>query len=282
MNKNSKVAGVCGYPVHHSLSPLLHNAWLEALNIKGIYYPYEVQPEDAIRAFKTLKKSGIKGVNVTLPLKRHAYLASDKHTAQAKMLGVANCLYVEKGKLIAHNTDLSGFLDPLINILGTKKILDKPVLILGTGGVSRAVVWALLSINHQEIYITGRSQNKLLSLVAEVGVPNVNPVMWKKRNDFLKDSTLIINATSAGMTGKPPLNVELSKCSNKTFVYDLVYTPTETELIKKAEALGCKTLGGLDMLIAQARPSFRLFYNQDPPENINIRERLIKALEERL
>lgn len=104
----------------------------------------------------------------------------------------------------------------------------------------------------------------------------------EKRNDFLKDSTLIINATSAGMTGKPALNVELSKCSNKTFVYDLVYTPTETELIKKAEALGCKTLGGLDMLIAQARPSFRLFYNQDPPENINIREKLIKALEERL
>jgi len=156
------------------------------------------------------------------------------------------------------------------------------VLILGTGGVSRAVVWALLSINHQEIYITGRSQNKLLSLVADVGVPNVNPVMWKKRNDFLVDSTLIINATSAGMTGKPALNVELSKCSNKTFVYDLVYTPTETELIKQAEELGCKTLGGLDMLIAQARPSFRLFYNQDPPENINIREKLIKALEERL
>ena len=281
MIKQIQIAGVCGYPVHHSLSPLLHSAWLKALRIEGAYYSYEVRPDDAIRAFRSLKKTNISGVNVTLPLKKHAYLASDIQTQQAKMLGVANCLYVRDGRLTAHNTDLKGFLDPLINKLGAEETLQMPAFIIGTGGVARAAIWALLSINHPEIYVTGRSGDKLVSLTQEVDRKNLNPVDWKKRKDILQKPALIINATSAGMAGKPPLDLDLSSCSNKSFVYDLVYTPIETELLKNAKTQGCKTLGGLDMLIAQARPSFELFYNQAPPINLNVRKKLVKALDGR-
>lgn len=282
MSKQIQIAGVCGYPVHHSLSPLLHSAWLKALNIEGFYYSYEVWPDDAIRAFRSLKKTDINGVNVTLPLKRHAYLASDIQTQQAQMLGVANCLYIRDGQLTAHNTDLEGFLDPLINKLGIDEILQLPAFIIGTGGVARAAIWALLSINHPEICVTGRSDDKLLHLVQEIGKKNVRPVCWKKRKENIQSPALIINATSAGMAGKPRLDLDLSSCSNKSFVYDLVYTPIETELLKNAKARGCKILGGLDMLIAQARPSFKLFYNQEPPINLNVRKKLIKTLEARL
>ena len=282
MSKQALIAGVCGYPVHHSLSPLLHSSWLEALKIEGFYYSYEVRPDDAIRAFRSLKQTNINGVNITLPLKKHAFLASDIQTHQAKMLGVANCLYVRDGQLTAHNTDLEGFLDPLINKLGVDEILQKPALIIGTGGVARAAIWALLSINHPEIYVTGRSNDKLLSLVREIDKKSLKPVSWKKRKDNLQNATLIINATSAGMVGKSRLDLDLSCCSNKSLVYDLVYTPIETELLKNAKAQGCKVLGGLDMLIAQARPSFELFYNQEPPRNLNVRKKLIKALDGRL
>jgi shikimate dehydrogenase len=282
MNKKVQIAGVCGYPVHHSLSPLLHSAWLNALNIEGFYYSYEVLPSDAIRAFRSLKKTDINGVNVTLPLKRHAFLASDTQTEQAQMLGVANCLYVRDGQLTAHNTDLEGFLDPLVNKLGIDEILKLPAIVIGTGGVARAAIWALLSINHPEIRVTGRSNDKLLHLIQEIGKKNVRPVYWKKRKENLQNPILIINATSAGMVGKPCLDLDLSCCSNKSFIYDLVYTPIETELLINAKAQGCKTLGGLDMLIAQARPSFELFYNQEPPRNLNVRKKLIKTLEARL
>ncbi len=278
MSSVVKLAGVCGWPIHHSLSPVLHNYWLKELGLSGAYVHFAVRPDEAVRAFKSLKSTSISGVNVTAPLKALAFEAADERTPDATKLGVSNCLYKRDGKLIAHNTDLEGFAAPLIRAMGAKSLAEKPALIIGTGGASRAVIGALLALNVPEIRITGRTDSKAAQLVNMVNVPSFYMVPWEHRNVALASSGLIINATTAGMTGKPQLDLDISKAVPGTFVYDLIYTPRQTRLLRNAKAARCETLGGLEMLIAQARPSFKLFYGVNPPAEPDPSELLYKAL----
>ena len=281
MSGIAKLAGVCGWPIHHSLSPVLHNFWLKDLGISGAYVHFAVRPDEASRAFKSLKSTSIVGVNVTAPLKQLAYEAADDHTPDAIKLGVSNCLYKREGKLIAHNTDLEGFAAPLIREMGAKPLSESSALIIGTGGASRAVIGALLALNVPEIRITGRTDSNAEKLVRIVNVPSFYTVPWEHRNVAVANSDLIINATTGGMTGKPQLDLDISKAEPGTFVYDLIYTPRQTKLLRNAKAAGCRTLGGLEMLIAQARPSFKLFYGSNPPADPDPSEMLFKALRAR-
>ena len=281
MSSVSKLAGVCGWPIHHSLSPLLHNFWLKELGLSGAYVHFAVRPDEALRAFKSLKSTSIAGVNVTQPLKEIAFQAADEQTPDATKLGVANCLYKRGDKLIAHNTDLEGFAAPLINAMGARQLSEKPALIIGTGGASRAVIGALLALNVPEIRITGRTNSKAESLAAMVNVPSFYAVPWEERNVAIETAGLIVNATSGGMTGKPQLDIDISRAQPGSFVYDLIYTPRQTKLLREAKAAGCKTLGGLEMLIAQARPSFKLFYGVAPPKQPDPSAMLFQALKAR-
>jgi len=278
MSNVVKLAGVCGWPIHHSLSPVLHNFWLKKLGLAGAYVHFAVRPDEAFRAFKSLKSTSISGVNVTQPLKQLAFEAADEHTPDATKLGVSNCLYKKDGKLIAHNTDLEGFAAPLIKAMGAKELSEKPALIIGTGGASRAVIGALLALNVPEIRITGRTDSKAENLVNMVNVPSFYAVPWEHRNIAVASSGLIINATSGGMKGKPQLDLDISKAQSGTFVYDLIYTPRQTKLLRNAKQAGCVTLGGLEMLIAQARPSFKLFYGVNPPVEPDPSDILFNAL----
>lgn len=278
MSSISKLAGVCGWPIHHSLSPVLHNFWLKELGLAGAYVHFAVRPDEAVRAFKSLKRTSISGVNVTLPLKGLAYEAADEHTPDAIKLGVANCLFKKDGKLIAHNTDLEGFAAPLIKAMGARALSQSPALIIGTGGAARAVIGALLALNIPEIRITGRTDSKAEDLANMVNVPSFYALPWAKRNEAVGDAGLIINATAGGMTGKPDLDVDISKAKSGSFVYDLIYTPRHTKLLREAKKSGCQTLGGLEMLIAQARPSFKLFYGQEAPQTPDPKEMLFAAL----
>jgi len=250
MSSVSKLAGVCGWPIHHSLSPLLHNFWLKELDLSGAYVHFAVRPDEALRAFKSLKSTSIAGVNVTQPLKEIAFQAADEQTPDATKLGVANCLYKRGDKLIAHNT-------------------------------SRAVIGALLALNVPEIRITGRTNSKAERLATMVNVPSFYAVPWEERNVAIETAGLIINATSGGMTGKPQLDIDISRAQPGSFVYDLIYTPRQTKLLREAKAAGCKTLGGLEMLIAQARPSFKLFYGVAPPKQPDPSAMLFQALRAR-
>ena len=281
MSGVTKLAGVCGWPSHHSLSPLLHNFWLKELGLSGAYVHFAVRPDEATRAFRSLKATSISGVNVTSPLKSLAFEAADEHTPDATKLGVSNCLYKREGKLIAHNTDLEGFAAPLIKAMGAKTLSESSALIIGTGGASRAVIGALLALNVPEIRITGRTDSKAEELVGMVNVPSFYRVPWQHRNVAVASSGLIINSTTGGMTGKPQLDLDIAKAEPGTFVYDLIYTPRQTKLLRNAKAAGCQTLGGLEMLIAQARPSFKLFYGVNPPSEPDPSEMLYKALKAR-
>jgi shikimate dehydrogenase len=234
-----------------------------------------VRPDNALIAFKSLKYTSISGVNVTMPLKREAFLSADARTPEAELLGVANCLFKRDGQLIAHNTDLEGFAAPLLQHIHPSQLAQSSVLLVGAGGASRAVIGALLSLNVPEIRVINRTDGKAESLIESLNLPSVYALPWSQRENAVLHSDIIVNATSGGMSHYPPLDISLKNVTTDTLIYDLVYTPRETPLLAEAKKRGCRTLGGLEMLIAQARPSFRHFFGRfpdihhDPTEYLN-------------
>jgi len=273
-----KLAGVCGWPIHQSLSPILHSFWLREMGIKGAYIPFALRQDEAVKAFQSLKHTSIVGVNVTAPLKAQAYQAADDVTDDARKLGVSNCLFKRQGKLIAHNTDLEGFIAPLLTRMDVKELVKKSVLIIGAGGASKAVIGALLSLGVPEICLINRTDKKAQDIVDMVNVPSFYTVPWVKREDAVSRASLIVNASVAGMSGKPALDISLQNAPDNSFVYDLIYTPMMTPLLKDAQGRGLQIMGGLDMLIAQARPSFKLFYGEHPKPEFDPKDTLLAAL----
>lgn len=263
----SKLAGVCGWPIHHSLSPVLHNYWLRESGVRGAYVPFMVKPWEAQQAFKSLKKTTISGVNVTLPLKTEAFKAADETTEDAQRIGAANCLYVRRGRLIAHNTDLEGFSEPLRQRRSQTDFKTMTALVVGAGGAARAVIAALIGMGLPEIILINRTDQKAETLVSQVGLPSLYALPWASRKLAVKRAGLIVNASAAGMSGHSALDLSLEEAAKTTLVYDLIYTPEVTPLIAEAHDKGLETLGGLKMLIAQARPSFQLFYGQPSPSS---------------
>ena len=259
------VAGVAGWPVHHSLSPRLHNYWLNELGIKGAYTMFAVHPNEATRAFLSLKRTSISGLNVTIPLKGLAYEAAEVLTQGAQKLGVCNVLYKHKGKLVGDNTDMEGFSAPLLANIGHRYLTNNTAVIFGAGGAARAVLGSLLALGVPEIRLLNRTDERANTLARNVNIPSLYAWAWQKRDQALLGAGLVINASAAGMVGKTPLDVDLSGVLPGAWVYDLVYTPLVTPLLRQANIYGLNTIGGLDMLVAQARPSFKLFFGKDAP-----------------
>lgn len=278
MVQNLKIAGVAGWPIHHSLSPMLHNHWLKLSKTYGAYTMFAVHPNEAVYAFGTLKKTTIEGLNVTIPLKALAYEAADEITPDAQKLGVCNVLYKRGGKLIGHNTDMEGFAAPLLEHIGHHYILNNAVTLVGAGGVARAVLGSLLALGVPEIRIINRSDERAKKLAANINIPSLYACNWSDRQNAIADAGLVINATAAGMTGHDKLDIDVRVMAKGTWVYDLIYTPLVTPLMKQAEKHGLNTIGGLEMLIAQARPSFRIFYGVVPPKGVGAKDMLIKHL----
>ncbi len=255
-----KLAGVAGWPVHHSLSPFLHNYWLKKSNLNGAYTLFAVHPDEANYAFQSLKRTTISGLNITIPLKGLAYGAADEVTSDARKLGVCNVLYKKQGKLIGHNTDMEGFASPLLHHIGHNFILNNTVTLIGAGGAARAVLGSLLALGVPEIRLLNRTDERAKQLATNINIPSLYACEWVKRQQAIAGTGLLINASSAGMSGYDALDVDLSLMPDDAWIYDLVYTPLLTPLMRKAQNRGLRTIGGLDMLIAQARPSFKLFY----------------------
>lgn len=262
-----KLAGVCGWPIHHSLSPILHTHWLRQTGVRGAYVPFMVKPWEAQEAFQTLKHTTITGLNVTLPLKADALKAADQASEDAQRIGVANCLFVRDGQLIAHNTDMDGFAAPLRARRDDDQLRQQTALVIGAGGAARAVVAGLLKIGVPEIVLINRTDGKAEDLVAQAGLPSFYALPWDQRSMAVRRAGLIINASAAGMSGFPALDIDLSDAPDEALVYDLVYTPELTPLIAQARNRGLDTIGGLAMLIGQARPSFKLFYGVATPSD---------------
>ena len=261
------VAGVCGWPIHHSLSPLLHTYWLRGMGLAGAYVPFLVRPDRAVAAFRSLPRTSIAGVNVTLPLKAQALASADRASPEAKRLGAANLLYRDRGELVAHNTDPEGFLAPLLEQMDSDRLRRSSAVVFGAGGAARAVVGALSGIGVPDIRVCARRAAPARDLAARFALPSLHTYPWERRQEALGGAALVVNATSAGLKGRAPLDVRLGRSGVEpgALAYDLVYTPRLTPFLREAREAGLATLDGLPMLVEQARPSFARLFGQRPP-----------------
>ena len=258
------IAGVMGWPVGHSRSPLLHNFWLARAGIDGAYIPMAVPPDRLGEALRALPALGFAGTNVTIPHKEAAFAAVDEADAIARRIGAVNTVLVRPdGSLSGSNTDAFGFVEALRSRLGAWSGAGIAAAVLGAGGAARAVVAALQDEGASEIRLVNRTRARADVLCERFGAPLV-AVDWDEREAALDGAALLVNTTALGMEGGAPLEMRLDGLPADAVVNDIVYTPLETPLLAAARGRGCRAVDGLEMLLHQARPGFAAWYGAEP------------------
>lgn len=252
-------AEVIGDPISHSKSPLIHRFWLEKLGIVADYRAHHVIA-DALSAYfaERVNDPNWRGCNVTIPHK----LAVLDHIADPggvrDSIGAANTIFRNRdGNLQATNTDAAGFFGPISDI----DWVGAPVVVVGAGGAARAILFALAQADVGEVTLLARSPLKAVALLARFGLQGRVLAM----DAALPPAALVVNTSPLGMVGQPSLDLDLSPLPNDACVYDIVYTPLETGLLKAAKARGLKTVDGLEMLVGQAALAFEMFFGVAPP-----------------
>jgi shikimate dehydrogenase len=263
-----RVACLIGWPAAHSRSPLIHHYWLRTLGIEGGYVIEAVPPDEFQDFVFRLSIRGFVGANVTIPHKERA-LTLSKPDDRARAVGAANTLWYEDGELCSTNTDVEGFINNLDACAsGWDKAED--ALVLGAGGSSRAVVFGLLERGIKRVHLANRTMERARALADQFGA-SVLPVAWERIGDLLPRVGLLVNTTSLGMRGQPPLELDVGLLPSHAVVADLVYVPLETPLLAAARARGLKTADGLGMLLHQAVRGFELWFGQRPEVTSELR-----------
>ena len=266
----ARLAGVMGWPVAHSRSPRIHGYWLEEKGIDGAYLPLAVRPEALAAALAALPALGFRGCNLTAPHKEAALAHMASLSATARRIGAVNTVTVgEDGALHGDNTDGFGFISHLRQAAAVWEP-NLPVAMLGAGGAARAVVDALSAAGVTEIRMANRSPERAAALAAAAG-DIVRPLPWEEREAALEGCGLLVNTTQLGQEGKPALDLDLERLPPGAVVYDLVYAPLETDLLKAARARGNATVDGLGMLIHQARPGFAAWFGAEAQATAGLR-----------
>jgi shikimate dehydrogenase len=261
MTDNRKAACVIAWPAGHSRSPLIHNYWIQQHKLDAEYRREAVPPEKFAEFVRSMREHGYVGGNVTVPHKEAA-LALSEPDERARAVGAANTLWYEDDTLRSTNTDVEGFLANLDAATpGWDRGLETAV-VLGAGGASRAVVFALISRGVGRIYVINRTQARAQALRQQFG-ESVQPARWDEAHGLLGAAGLLVNTTSLGMTGQPPLEVNLGGPASMV-VADLVYDPLETGLLKSARERGLRTADGLGMLLHQAVGGFERWFGVRP------------------
>ena len=272
LSGRAALAGVLGWPVSHSKSPRLHGYWLERHGIDGAYLPLPVAPENFAQAVRALVDLGFRGANVTVPHKEEALALAlaDEADDNAKRIGAANTLVFRDGRIVASNTDGFGFLANLEQGAPDWQP-EAPALVLGAGGAARAVIVALLDSGCRELRLCNRTAARAEVLRDTFG-GSVRVVPWEEREAALTDLGLLVNTTSLGMEGQPPLSLDLARLSASVVVNDLVYAPLETPLLAAARRQGNPAVDGLGMLLHQARPGFEAWFGVRPEVDAALRD----------
>jgi shikimate dehydrogenase len=265
--KKAKFTKACviGWPIAHSRSPMIHGYWLKKYGIEGSYTKEAVKPEDLETFLGSLAANGYAGCNVTVPHKEAAYQITAKlggmlHGACG---GAANTLWLAgDGRLHATSTDAAGFAAHLLQSVPDLNIKDRPVMILGAGGAAQSITRSLVLAGERRI------ANRSIARAAEFArihpEGNFVTVPWDERSIALKDCALLVNTTTLGMKGQPPLEIDLSALPPDAVVYDIVYVPLETPILAAARARGLRTVDGLGMLLHQAAPGFQKWFGVKP------------------
>ena len=266
-------AAVVGWPAKHSLSPLIMKTWLDETGQPGDYAIIECEPDAFESAARARFNAGLVGVNVTVPHKEAALKLADAASDAARAIGAANVLVWREGRIEADNTDHVGIARALDSDSGSG-----PAVLIGAGGAARAALYHLKG-QDREVRILNRSRDRAEALAGEFGISA--QIQSLEDETAFDGASLVINATSLGMSGQPPLAVDLSATSENALVFDMVYAPLRTGLLEQAERLGRRTADGLIMLVGQARPAFEQFFGATAPQHDGVRHGLLAALEQR-
>jgi shikimate dehydrogenase len=272
---NTELIGLIGHPIKHSYSPFIQNFALEQMNLDYVYLPFDVPSENLKAAVNGVLALGLKGLNVTLPHKEKIIKFLDEVSEEASIIGAVNTIVNDHGKLMGYNTDAFGILETLLPF--KEKISGAKATVIGAGGSARAVIYTLLRyFKPEEINIINRTQQKADTLANDFSLKmrydlfHTFELFPPDNVDTLRDSKLIVNATTIGMY--PEIEDTITDIDDSfnedQIVFDLIYNPTKTKFLKTAEMQGAKVVGGLKMLIAQAAKSFKLWTGLDMPVEV--------------
>ena len=258
------LAGVMGWPVAHTRSPAIHNHWIARHGLKGAYVQLPVHPDRLEAALRGLPALGFAGCNVTVPHKVSAMHFMDELHPTAQRVAAINTIVVQPdGSLLGMNNDGAGYVQSLRDADPTWRGDAGPALVLGAGGAARAIVVALLDEGVPELRITNRTLERAQALAEAFG-ERVKVVPWAERNEAMAGISLLVNTTTQGMHGQPPLDVALDALPAAAMVSDAIYIPMETPLLAQARLRGHRTVNGLGMLLNQARPAFKAWFGVMP------------------
>jgi shikimate dehydrogenase len=263
----SRLAGILGWPVSHSRSPRLHGFWLDRYGVDGAYVPLPVPPDRFDAAVRSLRDLGFAGANVTIPHKEAAFALCDAVSDIGRRAGSVNTLVFREGRIHGTSTDGFGFLESVKDRAPGWSAADGPAVILGAGGAVRAVAAALLDAGCPRLTLVNRTPARAEAIARDLGGP-----VEVATTPPLEGAALLANGTSLGMTGEPPLEIDLSPLPPGAVVADMVYVPLETKLLAQARARGLRAVDGLGMLLHQARPGFEAWFGVVPQVDAALRD----------
>ena len=283
LSGRAALAGVMGWPVGHSLSPRLHGFWLRQHRIDGAYVPLAVEPDRLEQALRALPAMGFRGVNLTIPHKEPALALVDRITPAAARIGAVNTVIVGQDGLLGDNTDGYGFIASLAAGARGWEAGAGPAVLLGAGGAARAIAVALIDAGVLELRLINRTPARAETLTAQLADAArergaaLTVLPWQDE-DALAGASLLVNTTSLGMSGQPPLEIDLAPLPAQALVADIVYSPLETGLLAAARARGHPVVDGLGMLLHQARPGFRAWFGVAPEVTDALRATVLAGL----
>ncbi len=265
-------AGVMGWPISHSLSPRLHGYWIEQYGLEAGYTALPVEPENLENALLSLHTNGFAGCNLTLPHKEAAIEHMSELSKTAREIGAVNTVVVrEDGSLFGDNTDAEGFIQSLTHQCPEWKTTTKTACVIGSGGAAKAIVVALKNKGIDNIIVANRTVEKAAALSG-------NAISLSDIGEALPKTDLLVNTTSLGMAGQPPLEVDVTALPEHAIVSDIVYNPRITPLLKAASARGLKTAEGIDMLLYQAVRGFHYWFRIEPEVTEDLRIHVLTGM----
>jgi shikimate dehydrogenase len=273
-----KRACVVGWPIAHSRSPLIHGHWLARYGIEGSYSRAAVRPEEAAAFLRNLRVQGYVGCNVTIPHKETAFAVADATLPAARAAGAANTLWYDGNRLMADNTDGTGFVSNIRATVPGFAFDGAMVSLLGAGGAARGILHALLDAGAGEIRIFNRTRGRADALAAAFGA-KVKGFDWGLRDDQSRGASLLVNTTPLGMQRTVSLGMDLDVLDRNCVVADIVYVPLETPLLGTARRRGLTTVDGLGMLLHQAVPGFERWFGVRPEVTDELRAVLVRDIE---
>ncbi len=267
-------AGVIGYPIKHSKSPIIHGYWLDKYNIKGSYDKIEIHPDNFESDIQKLVDDGYGGFNVTVPYKEKIISLCDEVDETAKNIGAVNTVIIKDKKLYGKNTDAYGFIQN-IKQKTDYNFQGKKVLVIGSGGASRAILYSLLNENVSGILLTNRTKEKA-EILSQLDKNKIKVIDWNEKENYLSDIDLLVNTTSLGMVGQHNLEIDLNTLNESALVTDIVYTPLMTDLLIQAKNRGNDIVTGIGMLLHQARPAFESWTGTMPSVTPELESLILK------